>query len=846
MAHCIFDFCSDAKSAFDILFMKLSESQSKVASLQASVVLAKDQIQSTEQLSQERIQTYDGAVEQLERDVSELHLQLAKSNHRVRELENQITESSNSKEHLFSRAEQKRQSLVEEYEAVIEGLRGDRAALIRKMEGLCEKISNYQDQIAELLVDRDNFAQKCAHMADNESEIRSKIHDLEDENRRLQDRLHRNESKSFNQSQDDAALESLRKDRAALYSALDEARKENDNLKEKLIQSSKDIREFHSLLEKAEEQLILMEKERQTDLDKFQKRILEFDERETSLRMTLEQTMENYRVDRSSLISSYEAQLSNQSDDVLVRYQNVVDKLRNDLVSFESLREQWVAKEKSYETEIDNLKSNLKQARDDLKEKSKTDREVSSHQFQLNTLRNELKESQDNCSVSLSELQKLRKDHDLALKELRLSSENAAKLKLSLDKMEQTLRDAQSVESILRLRLSESETKITEMECVREENTHDDQKMQSYMEQLLEENSAFAICIEEFETKFAFMDNMLKDGAQRQAALVDECSRLEALVHAKDQELESALLRYQTLAADACVNKSQSIADLQEKVTEITENYAKMQFDYMQVRSELNEKRKEVEALRSVSAKKVGSMHAAASDLVLQSRWRDDLWTQGLELQSAVTDLTNIIRAIESGLRAVKPEEDARASPSSDTEAIATGKTRLSTRLRIKIENKKHLMYREVEDVNHVLSNIMERLMTFQTTLLTPPWEDKTVEQATEELLKGKLVELKRGKCTQEKELDGLKREVIVSKAIIKMLVRVMRKKTTSSHHAVGHSNVDAAVVDNEVPLDYSMDCGADDDVVNYSRTSVWDISSDEEINDGADDDSINPILGFN
>jgi chromosome segregation ATPase len=856
--------CRSISTVFELLSMKVTQSQSKVTSLEASLVKLQGQAVSSERMSQEQINAYDGAVEQLERDVSELHSQLAKSNQRVQELENQIRSSSGSARQLVSLAEEKRQALVEEYESVIEGLRSDRAALVRKMESLCEKISSYQDQIAELLMDRDNFAQKYVQTEENAAEIIKRVSDLEAENQQLREQVQHFEFKSQDPSEAEA-LEGLRKDRAMLYAALDDAGKENIALREKLFESSKDVRKLHSLLEKADAQLAAMEKEREVELNKFQQRIHEFNEREAALRLTLEETMENYRVERASLITSYETQLSNQSDDVVAKYQDIVSKLREDLKSFDSLREQWLSIEKGYKVDIERLTFDLSQAQDELKEMSEMLKEPTIYEHQLKILQSELKESQQNCSLSTAELQKLRKDHDIALIELRVASETAVNLRLSLETLERSLKEAQSVESILRLQLSESESKMKEMERLREDGFHSDKESRQRMEDLLEENAAFAACIEEFERKFASMNHMLKEGHKKQTALIEECSRLGALVHSKDEELESALLRYQALASNPGFGKSESSSYIHEKIVELTEKFAKMQFDYNQVCAQLREKSDEIDALRSVSIDRSRST-CAADDFVLQSRWRDELWTQGLELQSAVTDLTSILRSIESGMRATKAANNLHSDDSSanETETVASSKPRLSTRLRVKIESRKQSVHSELAGVNQILSEIMDRLHIFQTTLLTPPWEDKTVEQATEELIKGKLVQLKYVESLKARDAHGLKYQATVFKAIIKMLLRVMRKKIAtkssksqvpytlaSSNEAVIKSNT-AAIED--VPLDYSMDCGAqgdNEDVVNYSRSSVWDISSDEgeaETDSHDEEEDLwkrNPILGF-
>lgn len=826
--------------------------------MQASIAQVQGQAVTSEKLSQERIETYDGAVEQLERDVSELNIQLAKSNQKVQELERQIKESSGAAQQLASAAEKKRQALVEEYETVIEGLRSDRAALVRKMETLCEKISGYQDQIAELLVDRDRLAQQCAKMEEKAEGIAHRVNDLEAENRKLRDQVQFFESKSTEFSEAEA-LESLRKDRAMMYAALEEAGQENIALREKLFENSKDVRKLHSLLEKADARLAIIEKEREVEQTKFEQRIKEFNEREGSIRLTLEETMESYRVERASLITSYETQLSNHSDNIVTKYQDIVDKLRKDLESFELLREQWISKERDYVTSIERLTLQLNQAKDELKEKSEVSKESSVNEHKLNVLQTELAESQQKCSASLVEIQKLRKDHDIVLKELRVNTETVANLRISLGNMERSLKDTQSREAILRLRLTESESKVKEMECLREDVAHTDEESRVRIEELLEENSAFAACIEEFETKFVSMNSMLKDGQRKNTALIDECSRLEALVHSKDEELENALLRYQTLAANFGLGNSDSSTSMHEKIVELTGKCIKMQFDYKQVCAQLLEKDNEIKTLRSVSITMNESV-CAGDNLVLQSRWRDELWTQGLELQSAVTDLTNILRSAESGLRPTKAvnvnDPDCCNSSVNESQAVANYKPRLSTRLRVKIESKKQLMHSELAGVNQVLSEIMDRLHIFQTTLLTPPWEDKTVEQATEELIKGKLVKLKRVESQREQGLHGLKCQATVFKAVIKMLLRVMRKKIATKFSEspaparFASTNANRTVIEDDVPLDYSMDCGAQDDIVNYSRSSVWDISSDEEADDACDQHedpwNRNPILGFN
>ena len=103
--------------------------------------------------------------------------------------------------------------------------------------------------------------------------------------------------------------------------------------------------------------------------------------------------------------------------------------------------------------------------------------------------------------------------------------------------------------------------------------------------------------------------------------------------------------------------------------------------------------------------------------------------------------------------------------------------------------------------------------------MLSPPWEDKTIEDATEEILNGHIVTLKQH--SPDILLSQLKKEFAVQKsimrAIIKMLLRVIRRfKALRIQAACPKKEDSIATLKKSEELDDSS-----------SSSSWWNISGD-------------------
>ncbi len=284
------------------------------------------------------------------------------------------------------------------------------------------------------------------------------------------------------------------------------------------------------------------------------------------------------------------------------------------------------------------------------------------------------------------------------------------------------------------------------------------------------------------------------------------------LEEAEKREIEFAekRLKLQKIAVDADAQAK----ELSLKVIDLTQMLGKSQSDLMQVTSQLKDKKNELSALKNavtamissgdgidVGATKAdgqtsnrdgsspsregegpSSPHDASVRLQLQKRWRDDLWSQGLDLQSAMSDVASITDAIAPLIASIGKSDSIGAAPVAAPSAGAVSSTP-KTRMRKVMEKRQSdsVLPAEIDgsSLSAAVQVVMERMHEFHSTLLSPPWEDKTIEEATTEIINAHIVDLKPVVLHSSKPSvssnGGIPKAVV--KVLLKWLMRIMRKR---------------------------------------------------------------------
>lgn len=362
-------------------------------------------------------------------------------------------------------------------------------------------------------------------------------------------------------------------------------------------------------------------------------------------------------------------------------------------------------------------------------------------------------------------------------------------------------------------------------------------------------------------------NDSLKEKIVTLSALINE--QQQALDAAAAHELESATNRgiFQKIAVESDAQAKR----FGDQVVELSRLVANNQGEILHLKSQLKEKRNELKAMNqavasmlkgetassgSTKSKNVektassdnGRMTETSPSVQQQMIWRDDLWTQALDIQSAVTDVATVIDGILPALKKLlSSTTEESVIHTSDSPSSVSSRPVRNTRMKAaaamkKSENNPELYsptsIPSAETLGMSIQNILDQLHDFQAVLLSPPWNDETVFAASSEIISGNIVPLKNSQCKRHAAASS---NVLVMKAVIRMLLRVVR----SQRKVVSESISSKTTMDSELAMEDIVNYNSEllsktkylessrhtgSDLMNESNaSSIWNVSDESE-----------------
>lgn len=880
-----------------------------------------------------------------------------------------LTRDSNQTKEDLETLRSRESSLCREYETQIKASKEEQVDLEKKLKASEKILKGMHGEIAALR-EKLSEAEKSSKEATEaiSSALEKRILELVEERDTAIDcmevlRLDAEAREVALKEELDYAIEGYRVDRALLIKSFESSSstRENfessalDNKKADLIlgQKSEEIMNMQAVLAFLKQKISIVEGERDAEIDKYQKLLLESEFTEKSLKDELNAAVEGYRMDRSLLVGRYEEQLraaaslksaetdrrkqlelQHLNEQMQMEHDNemkaqrsiedalnkniddlrsVINSLQSDIdchkEEYESAAMEW----KQEKSELTRLISALRTEAAELSAlKFSVEEDLASSSVRIASLEDEMAAAHSRSRRSIAEAAKTKKQLDMTLSELQKITESYTIVRGTHEKCESRLeevkeklsrseevckqflgRSADTESTISSLRES-LETAIAERDVVQSElsacrqnmffSSKQSQDSKLIIEKLTSECESMKTKLVTTESKllvalsateeYRCNDKTAQNWEIEKATMCQKIDSLSALVVEQQKALDAASAYEAESGSNRAVfQKIATDADAQAKrfgdqVIELSRLLASSQGEILHLKSQLKEKRSELKAMNeavtsmltgdssvvgtkhtvSIAAKSFLSPSGVGETLTSpsvqqQMVWRDELWTQALDIQSSVTDVATAIDSVSPMIEQYRKSKctDEPLSPTNSNNSPPARNTRMKVAASLKKGVGERPEIPSAESLSVRIQYVLEQLHNFQTVLLSPPWNDETITDVATEIISGNIVPLK---PSHRRRAFGSNINALVMKALIHMLVKVVRSRTPKNDKNISCNNANRMLVkpttifaEDEAGINYrsaNLDTRlyerAAYDMMNESNTSsIWNVSDESD-----------------